>query len=310
MSKSLDRLTLLETFARIAERGSISSAARDLGLSQASASRHLAELETRFGVELVRRTTHSLALTEAGEDCLTEARKLIEGWDALSAKRSESDQALSGRLKIIAPVALGQLQLAEAALTFQQAHPGVVLSWLLDDAPIRFAEIGCDLWIKVGDVPDETLVVRPLGKVERMVVAAPRLLGGDRPGRPADLADLPCAALQPFEATSIPMTHADGEKETLAARASLSTNNIFSAHKAAVMGVGYAVLPRWFVDEDLTSGALVDVLPRWRAPSLTVNAAYLPARRRTRRLTAFLEHIGAAVAEIPGVEGLRSRSER
>ncbi|MEL6977330.1 MAG: LysR family transcriptional regulator [Pseudomonadota bacterium] len=302
MSKSLDRLTLLQTFARIAERGSISAAARDLGLSQASASRHLSELELRLGAELVRRTTHSLALTEAGEDCLAEARGLLEGWDALAERFAESDRALSGRLKIVAPVALGQLQLARAALAFQRHHPSVSLTWLLEDAPIRFAEIGCDLWIKIGRVPDETLVVRPLGVVERMVVAAPELLEGDLPRAPKDLAALPCAALEPFEAASIPLTHADGGRETVSANVALSTNNIFSAYQAALMGVGYAVLPRWFVENDLRAGDLVDVLPDWRAPSLTINAAYLPARRRTRRLTAFLEHISAAVSEIPGVE--------
>jgi len=80
MSKPLDRLTLLETFARISDRGSISAAARDLGLSQASASRQLKELEDRLGAQLIRRTTHSIALTPAGQALLRDARELIAGW--------------------------------------------------------------------------------------------------------------------------------------------------------------------------------------------------------------------------------------
>ncbi|WP_299397523.1 LysR family transcriptional regulator [Pelagibius sp.] len=301
MSKSLDRLTLLETFARIAERGSISAAARDLGMSQASASRQLKELEERLGAELIRRTTHALALTPAGQDCLAEARGLIAAWDSLVERFAEDSGGLRGGLKVVAPVALGQLYLADAALRFQQAHPAVGVTWLLEDAAIRFAEIGCDLWIKIGPVPDDSLVVRPLGKVERMIVAAPELMGGKRIAGPSDLAALPCAALEPFEAGTIPLSTARGRQATVAARVALATNNIFAVHKAALLGIGYAVLPRWFVERELETGALVDVLPDWRAPALTIHAAYLPARRQRRRLAAFLDHMAEAVSAIPGV---------
>ncbi len=125
MSKSLDRLALLTTFARIAERGSISAAARDLGFSQASASRQLAELERRLGVQLIQRTTHRLALTQSGADCLSDARGLLDGWEALVERFAGEDSAVRGGLKIVAPIALGQRHLAEAALRFQQAHPAV-----------------------------------------------------------------------------------------------------------------------------------------------------------------------------------------
>ncbi|MGP1256828.1 MAG: LysR family transcriptional regulator [Kiloniellales bacterium] len=302
MSRSLDRLTLLATFARIAERGSISAAARDLNLSQASASRQLSELERRLAVPLIHRTTHSLSLTKAGEDCLVEARGLLEGWDALAERYAESGSALRGKLKIVAPVALGQLQLADAVLSFQQAYPDLAIAWLLQDGAIRFAEIGCDLWIKVGRVPDESLVVRPLGRVERMVVASPKLIRDRDLLVPEDLGDLPCAALEPFEAGRIPLSNRRGDAKTIAARVVLTTNNIFAAQKAARMGIGYAVMPRWLVETDLKIGALVEVLPDWRAPSLAINAAYLPARRQTRRLQLFLEHVTETVAAMSGIE--------
>ena len=301
MSKSLDRLTLLATFARIAERGSISAAARDLGLSQASASRHLAELERRLGVTLMQRTTHDLSLTDAGEDCMAEARGLLAAWDALAERHAMAEGAIRGRLKIVAPMALGQLFLAEAAARFRQAHPGVALTWILDDAPIRFAEIGCDLWIRVGRVPDETLVVRPLGRVERLIVAAPALIGARPIARPADLADLPCAAVQPFEGGRIALSDRRGGTEMIAARVGIDTNSILAAHRAVLLGAGYAVMPRWLVDADLARGALVDLLPGWRANVLTINAAFLPARRQTRRLQVFVADMASAVAAIPGV---------
>ena len=301
MSKPLDRLTLLETFARIAERGSISAAARDLGLSQASASRQLQALEDRLGADLVRRTTHALSLTAAGQALLADARGLLSGWQALEEAHGSANKTVSGPLKVVAPVALGQLHLADIAVRFQLAHPAVSIDWLLDDDPIRFAEIGCDCWIKVGPVPDETLIVRELGRVERLLVAAPTLVGSQRIGVPEDVAALPCAALDPFEGGRIVLTSKDGGTHMLTPNVALSTNNIFALHRAALMGAGFAVLPRWFVADDLAAGRLVDLLPEWRAATLTVHIAYLPSRRRPRRLTLFLEALEAGFAEIPGI---------
>ena len=124
MSKSIGRLTLLETFVRIAEAGSISAAARNLGLSQPSVSRQLSELELRFKSQLMRRTTHDLSLTAAGAELLADARQLLDEWEALEEKHLDAEDTMRGKLKVVAPVALGQLHLLEAALRFQQQTPG------------------------------------------------------------------------------------------------------------------------------------------------------------------------------------------
>lgn len=301
MSKPLDRLTLLDTFVRISARGSISAAARDLGLSQASASRQLKELEERFGTQLIRRTTHSLSLTQAGRELLRDAREILASWDALHEKHAESDTTIQGPLKVVAPVALGQLYLADIALAFQLQHPKVSLIWELEDHDIRFAEVGCDCWIKVGAVPDDTLIVRKLGHVERLIVAHPDLLEGQKRETPEALADLPFVTLSPFEGTRIALRSGDREKSEIAVTPRVSTNNIFAAYRATARGVGAAVLPRWFVQKDLDAGQLVDVLPNWRAAPLEINAAYLPARQQPRRLSEFLDTITKQIGVIPGL---------
>ncbi|HEY9737018.1 MAG TPA: LysR family transcriptional regulator [Trichocoleus sp.] len=303
MSKSLDRLTLLQTFVRIADAGSISAAARDLGLSQPSVSRQLAELESRLKAQLMRRTTHSLVLTEAGAELLADARRLLDDWEALEEKHTAAGETVRGRLKVVAPIALGQLYLADIALQFQQAYPLVSLSWQLEDHAIRFAEVGCDCWIKVGAVPDESLVVEPLGQVERIVVAAPSLFrADDGPGNPAAVEALPWVALEPFESGRIPLTSLAGEAVVITPSVQMTTNNIFVLRRAAVAGLGAAVLPRWFVEEDLKNRQLVNVLPGWQAPKLTIHAAYLPGRRQPRRLRSFLEILRNSVCKIPGIE--------
>ncbi|MGB6230124.1 MAG: LysR family transcriptional regulator, partial [Litorimonas sp.] len=162
----MDRLSLLHTFRRIAERGSSSAAARDLGLSQASASRQLARLERDLGATLVLRTTHDLSLTRTGQAVLARARSLLGEWDALEeSAREDTDAPLSGAMRIAAPVALGQLHLTSALLAFAAAHPALSLSWLLTDAEQRVAEAGLDLWVLIGVPADDTLIVERVGMV-------------------------------------------------------------------------------------------------------------------------------------------------
>lgn len=303
MSKPLDRLALLETFVRIAEAGSISAAARDLGLSQPSVSRQLAELESRFNAQLARRTTHTLSLTAAGTELLMDARRLLDDWEVLEEKHIGSGDALRGKLKIIAPVALGQLHLVDIALQFQQQHPLISLSWQLQDEDIRFAEIGCDCWIKIGSVPDDSLLVEPLGQVERIVVAAPNLLETyDHPKTLAALGKLPCVALSPFEGGQIPLTNRKGKTVVVSPSVKMTTNNIFSLRQATLAGVGISVMPRWFIAEALKNQLLIDCLPEWRAPKLTIHVASLPDRHQPRRLSCFLKAIKDAIPQIPGIE--------
>lgn len=308
MSKPLDRLTLLETFVRISERGSISAAARDLGLSQASASRQLKELEDRLGIQLVRRTTHSLAVTLAGQALLRDARGLLAEWSALEERHGAGDDVAKGPLKIVAPVALGQRYLLDIALEFQLLHPQVSLSWQLQDEPIRFAEVGCDCWIKIGAVPDETLVVRPIGRVVRSLVASPALAGGDSLAGPADAESLPFVALEPFEGARIALTGRDGAVHEIRPPVRLATNNIFALYRAALKGAGAAVLPRWFIADDLAAGRLIDLLPRWRAAPFAVNVAYLSARHQPKRLSLFLEALERGVRQIDGIERATGRA--
>ncbi len=307
MSKPLDRLTLLETFVRIADAGNISAAARDLGISQPSASRQLAELESRLKTQLIRRTTHSLVLTDAGNDLLADARQLIDGWEALSDKHLASDDLIEGKLRVVAPVALGQLHLARIAWQFQQDHPGVTISWHLEDGPIRFAEAGCDCWVKVGPVPDDALVVRRLGTVERLLVASRSFVADHgMPKGPNAAERVPLAALEPFEGGRIPLTGRGKRAVTIRPTPRLQTNNIFALKEAALMGLGIAVMPRWFVAAELKRGDLVDILPAWRAAPLDVHVAYLPGRHQTLRLKTFLATLRDAVPEISGIFATQS----
>jgi len=300
MSRTSDRLGLLETFARIADAGSISAAARDLGLTQPTASRQLAELEARLRTTLIRRTTHELSLTEAGQSLLGDSRDLLSGWEALEERHRSDADRLAGTLRVVSPVALGQTLLSGVAWRFQREHPDIVLDWELEDRAIRFAATGCDCWIRVGRIPDDTLIVRELARVERIVVCSPEYLAraGSPPSGPRDLEKLALLALEPFEGRSIPLTRGEGRVITVRPAVRLSTNSIVALREATLEGLGLSVMPRWFVREELRTRALVEALPPWRAPELPINVAYARSRYRTRRLHSFIERLASTVPEL------------
>lgn len=302
MSRALDRLTLLASFVRIAEAGSISAAARDLGLTQPTASRHLAELEQRLETTLIRRTTHELSLTQAGEALIASARDLLAGWESIEERHGDAER-IAGTLRVVAPIALGQTLLGDFACRFQHDHPNIVLHWELNDREIRFATIGCDCWIRVGHVPDDTLVVRELASVERLLVASPRYLavvGYPRSARA--LEKLSLLALEPFEGQAVPLTSRNGQSVTIRPPVRLVTNNVVALRTAALAGLGVAVLPRWFVRDALAEGTLVEPLPALRAPRLSVHVAWAPARFQSRRLATFVARLRAEVPALLAAE--------
>jgi molybdate transport repressor ModE-like protein len=301
MSKSFDRLTLLNTFVRIAESGSISAAARDLNMSQPSASRHLVELETQLQTQLMRRNTHSLALTDTGYDLLRDARALLADWDAIEDKHINAKREVKGTLKVVAPVALGQSHLARIATQFQLKHPRINLSWQLEDAQIRFTELGCDCWIKVGTIDDDTLVVKQIARVRRVLVGSRSLFTGDLTPKIDNIQSFPIVSLSPFEAETVPLSNGDVTRD-LKFTSSMQTNNIFAVKEACMMGLGLAVMPVWFIKPELNSELLINPLPKWTAPELPINVAYLPNKHHPIRLKLFLEHITNKLCSVDGID--------
>lgn len=303
MSKPFDRLTLLETFVRIAETGSISAAARQLGLSQPSASRQLAELEKRLGSQLIRRSTHALTLTDSGRGLLVDARCLMDSWEMLTEKYGAGDETVQGHLKLVVPVALTQEHLAGFTTRFQEQHPRLIVNLQLEDGAIRFAETGCDCWIKVGAIPDENLVVRTLGTIPRALYASPNYLQDQgQPKTPEHINDLELLALSPYEGEQIPLSKNTGNPTLVRPPVKMKTNNIYAIRQAVLDGLGIAVLPHWLVHSQVQSKTLQPVLPDWQAPSLPIQVGYLPSANQPKRLQLFLSALREFVPTIPGIQ--------
>jgi DNA-binding transcriptional LysR family regulator len=281
MAGSADRLTLLTSFSRVADLGSLSAAARDLGLSQPSVTRHIASLEALLGAQLLHRTPHAVTLTPAGEATLADARALLAEWDAFAAHHGETG-AVSGPLRVIVPVALGQTVLADAAAAFQARFPDVTLDWRLTDGPVNLVTEGADCWIKVGHIHDDRLVLRLLCQITRRAVLSP---GADR-GR--------MIALGGFETAAPVLRNQTGAVLKPAAQVVFRSDNFMAAYRQVLAGSGFGVFPDWFVAEDLRTGRLIDLAPGYAADPTTLSVGFLPGVRPAR-LDAFLDHLAQAV---------------
>ena len=296
-SATADRFELMETFVRIVDAGSLSAAAAQMGTTQPTVSRRLQALERSLGVRLLRRSTHSMTLTEDGQRCLERARELLANWHAFEADLRGAGDEPEGTLRVVAPHAFGQQQLVAPLADYLARYPRVNVEWLLHDRRPDFILEGIDCAIQVGAVDDQAAVAIKLAEVPRIVVAAPALVA-HLPAlqAPADLAQLPWLAMRPYyrtEVTLAPIAGGNDVRFPIAPR--MSTDSLYALRTAAVSGVGAAIASAWLVADDLAQGRLVHIAPQWRAAPLPVWLVYPQARFYPARLRRFLDVIRAAM---------------
>ena len=291
MKPAFDRFLLTQTFIRIVEAGSLSAAAVQMNTTQPTVSRRLQALERSLGVRLLRRSTHSMTLTEDGQRCLERARELLANWHAFEADLRGAGDEPEGTLRVVAPHAFGQQQLIAPLAEYLARYPRVNVDWLLHDRRPDFIAEGIDCAIQVGSVDDPLLVAVKLGEVDRVAVAAPGLLAGrETPTHPRQLGDLPWLALRTYYRSEILLANAAaGTSFTLPIKPCFSTDSLYALCNAALRGLGVCVASRWLVEDHIVAGRLVYLLPDWCAAPLPVHLVYPHSRIYPARLSRFVE---------------------
>lgn len=291
-----DRLTPLLTFTRIVETGSLSAAARALGRSLPAVCRSLAQLEQRLGQRLLERTTRRIALTEAGAEFYERGRRIAtdleEAEAAVAARRSEPQ----GRLRISAPLLLGRLHVGPVVAALLQRHPKVRASLLLTDRNVNLVEDGLDVAVRVGALPDSSLVVRPLGAVARVVCAAPAYLEArGTPKHPKALASHQCIAFTGLQGSREWLFAIDGGERRIPIDGRIETNDGATAIEMAERGLGLVSLLSYQAAGPVRRGTLVRVLRRYEPPALPVQAVYPSGRLAPAALRTFLDMLQSAL---------------
>jgi DNA-binding transcriptional LysR family regulator len=282
MSLDYNRVAL---FVNVVRAGSFTAAGDHLGLPKSSVSRSLTQLEKELGVRLLQRTTRKLALTDAGQAYYDAVSRAVASVDEADAAVRELGAEPRGRVRISAPPAFGNMDMANAFARFTRQHPGIRVEISISSRAVDLVSEGFDLAIRAGRLEDSTLIARRLGSAEAALFASPGYLR--RRGRPKSIAELPAHDWILYRAhdgqAQLRLHDPDGGEHSVQVSAAIVSDDLPFCASAAEAGAGLALLPVHAVLNWLHAGRLEPVLPGWlhRGNSLYVvmpSTRQLPAR--------------------------------
>ena len=291
----MDRLKQIESFAAAAVKGSLTAAARAEGVAPAVIGRRIDALEDRLGVKLLVRTTRRITLTHEGSAFLEDCQRLLSDLANAEASVSEGGVKASGHLRITAPAGFGRRHVAPLVPAFIAQHPDVSLSLNLSDRVVDIVNEGFDCAVRVGDLPDSSLVSLRLADSRRLCVAAPEYLQrAGIPATPAELMRHLCLTLSSDASQSRGWAFQTGDEVThLRPSGRLDCSDGQVLHDWCLRGLGLAWRSTWEVEEDVAAGRLQVVLEDFAAPPNGVFAVF-PQRKhlplRVRLWIDFIKH--------------------
>ncbi len=288
----MDRFEAMSVYVRVVETGSLSAAARAIPMSLTSVSRHIAALEEQFGAQLLRRTTRNLAMTDEGRILYDRAKSILGEVDELGSALSAGRGKLSGRLRIAAPNLLGRLLIAPLLPRFLAQHPDVAVDLMLVDRVVNLVEEGLHLAVRVGRLPDSSLVARKLDDIEMVVCAAPSYLAQrGTPRKPDDLRQHDCLV---FSDASGPVDwrfQSGATRTRVSVTGRLWMNSLDALVSAALEGAGIVRAPAWQVAAHIEAGRLQPVLDRFAPPPTPVHVLFEQTKLASPKIRTFVEYL-------------------
>lgn len=303
----MDRFRTMQTFVRVARAGSFTTAASQLGLSRALVSRHISDLEARLGVRLLNRSTRTLNLTEAGLAYVEFCERVIEEIETNERSVARAATVPIGTLNITAPKSFGSLHLGDAILAFAKSEPRIRVSLTLDDFTFRphdFVEGGQDVAIRTAEIRNSSVIAKRVGTFKSVLCAAPDYLERHgHPKEPGELARHACLA-------HLNLTSDDrhwrlkGPRGVISVKAEgpFLSNSALVLRRAALSGHGIAMLPQYCIAQDLACGALVPVLPQYKAPERPIFVLYPQATLVPKKVRLFVDFMAQWFGSRPAWE--------
>lgn len=308
----MDTLLSMQVFRRVVETGSFVAAADALGLSKSMVSKHVLHLEARLGVRLLHRTTRSLRLTSEGAAYLARCAPLLDDIADAEAAMTSTRARASGLLRISVPDAFGLEHLTPLIATFLAKHPEAALDVSLSNRAVDLIEEGFDLAIRIGALPESTLVARRLCSARLVVVASPAYLR--RHGAPRTPADLTKHACISYSAASAWSRHwrfaRDGQAHDVAIDPRVVADSGAMQTQLAAAGVGVALVPTFVAGGELLAGRLRPVLSDYALPELSMFAVYPTRKHLTTKVRVFVDLLSAAHKDPPPWDRWMLQSER
>lgn len=291
-------------FVAIASCGSLSRAARELGISTPAVSKRLAQVEARIGVPLINRTTRRMNLTPEGEVFLEHARRILAELDLLNEVLGSAKATPKGLLRVNATLGFGRLHVAPVISRYVARYPEVDVQLQLSVSPPALTDDQFDVCIRFGEPGDARVVARRLAPNRRLLCAAPSYLAArGAPRAPNELRHHNCITIRQGDDAygTWRLSAADGagaESESIKVRGNLATNDGEIAVQWALDGRGILMRAEWDVLRYLQSGRLVQVLPDYRTPDADIYAVYPKRHQLSTRIRTFVDELVAAFAHL------------
>ncbi len=295
----MDRFKQMESFVAVATKGSLTAVALAEGVVPAVVGRRIDALEERLGVKLLTRTTRRISLTHEGSAFLEDCQRVLTEVGNAEANVSAGGVRATGHLRVTAPAGFGRRHVAPLVPAFLRAHPEVRLSLNLSDRVVDIAHEGIDCAIRVGDLPDSSLVSVRLADNRRLCVAAPDYL--DRvgtPEQPQDLMHHECLTLSSEASQTRGWAFiVDGELVHIRPSGRLECSDGQVLHQWCLQGLGLAWRSTWEVERDIADGRLRVVLEPFAAPPNGIHALVTQRRHLPLRVRLWIEHVKHAYAD-------------
>lgn len=286
----MDRIDAMQAFVAVADLEGFAPAARKLGLSASNVTRLIAALEQRLGARLLQRTTRQVALTDAGARYLERARRILADVEEAESSAQDERTRPGGRLVISAPVGFGRLHVSPIVTAYLKRYPEVSVDLRLSDRMINLVEEGTDLAIRIGHLPDSTLVARHVGEMRRIVVASRDYL--TRRGEPKTPAAVASHDTIQFGAmTAAPdWRFVDAGREVrVATTPRFSSNSADAAIQYAEAGGGLTRVLAYQAAESLKAQRLQIVLAAFEPPALPIHIVYPTSRLLSAKVRTFID---------------------
>jgi DNA-binding transcriptional LysR family regulator len=286
----MDRIDAMQAFVAVADLRGFAPAARKLGLSPSGMTRLIAALEDRLGARLLQRTTRQVALTDVGARYLERARRILSDVEEAEAAAEGERTKPSGRLVVSAPIGFGRLHVSPVMSAYLKRYPDVSGELRLSDRMINLVEDGVDLAVRIGHLPDSTLVARHVGQMRRIVVASLGYLKArGEPKRPEAIASHETIQFGATNASPEWQFAEDGRKVHVACTPRFTTNSADAAIQYALRDGGLTRVLAYQAADAIKRGRLKIVLAKFEQPPLPIHIVYPTSRLLSAKVRTFVD---------------------
>jgi len=286
----MDRLETMTILLRVVDRGSFSAASRDLGVPLATVSRKVNELEAHLGTKLLVRTTRKVALTDAGSAYVASTRRILDEIDETERIAAGELHVPRGELILTAPILFGRLHILPIVTEFLAAYPQINVRMLLTDRNLHLIEDHVDMAVRIGPLPDSTMIGTRVGLMRTVVCASPKLLAEQGvPKSPEDLAGLPCVNFELLSPASA--------WPYMPIRPRLSVTTAEAAVWAAAQGLGVTRVLHYQCADAINDGSLRIILANFEVEPLPVHLLHAARGALPAKLRVFLDFAAGRLRE-------------